>query len=1046
MIDLTLIKTSEDFELFCEDLLKAIGFSIESRPSRGPGQGKDIICLRYCDDEFDGRQIQRFLVECKHFATSGKSVYEDDTKNIVERAIRNECDHYLLITSTIAGVTVRDHIEAINRNERLNIRATSWYKTDLVKRIYENPVVWKWHTGHEIPSSSQPKLFNTLVPFLKCGSRFCPNESDFANGLYYVSELDLHLIQKIREVLVSNQHRRLSILSGPPASGKTVLSIVLANHLEAHGITTYFHRLTANSPVRDIYREILDNDNPGNLFVFDNCHLNLDALNYIYANFNSVHNAACLFVTRDISEKARFSSEFDNLDVLERLSEETFKLAVGKDARDKIVGIIANYKGYYERLYGREYLIGNEDKVINNTRGNLLALYYLLKLWPDIERLDLVDINSMLKEIYNRYLTHPTGEVLLKYAALYQFEIDIEPLQCETPSAELLLSHGLLSYDVETEYYSFYHSDFAKLLIESYQSRPSFYRNYEDLDDFTYRQLSNYLSAFKRRPSNVHDLVCNLISNQKSNLLQRLLRDSCLMDIFISYYCSKGSVSEISSFLWSVFNFDPSLSKVLAHKLVQPTLATKALYLEAEFMVLVKTILVLEKTGQSHCEEFLNMFSDIEINTIILRSSLLSIARAISLLNPEHTLRDRSIKLITPETVTEKTVELNLRDLILSFSMLSKIDPQMLKHALENLHSEQLAGLAKKEYFSDIAHCLSTLRKFNKDKAMETYACIPHSLMVLKGKESGLTFIGLARGLSDLSKVDFDKTVSIFESIGLNAIVRKAIDPNMGFPHIALGLVLLSKISHSKSRQLLNSLDSINLVSLANRENISSFSQAINEINIINPKVARSVLSGIDISTIINNTDVGMITINSFAKSLSELSNLDMEKSWDLLDRFESSDLVNRIGNDIDTLPKLGNTLSVFRKIDPMKSKSILKQISISELLAKVESVGFPGIALGISSLNKIDPKKIEQLLSLLGIPFFVKKAEDKRVTFIALATGLSMLKSVNSVLAANIFRSMDLELIREKAMKHRRKYSMNERPFNVLPSLDRQRALDIGN
>ena len=239
----------------------------------------------------------------------------------------------------------------------------------------------------------------------------------------------------MKEVLVGDQHRRLSILSGPPASGKTVLAIVLANHLEADGVTSYFHRLTANSPIQDIWREILENDNPGNLFVLDNCHLNLDSMNYIYANFNSVQNAACLFVTREISEKTRYSTEFDSFDVLERLSEETFKLEVGKDIRDKIVGIIENYKRYYERLYGREYLIGDEDMVLSSTRGNLLALYYLLKLWPDIERLDQVVKNLMLKEIYSRYLTHPTSEVLLKYAALYQFEIDIEPLYHETPSA-----------------------------------------------------------------------------------------------------------------------------------------------------------------------------------------------------------------------------------------------------------------------------------------------------------------------------------------------------------------------------------------------------------------------------------------------------------------------------------------------------------------------------------------------------------------------------------------------------------------------------------
>jgi len=44
MIDFKLIKSPEDFELFCEELLKTYGFTIISRSARGPGQGKDIIC------------------------------------------------------------------------------------------------------------------------------------------------------------------------------------------------------------------------------------------------------------------------------------------------------------------------------------------------------------------------------------------------------------------------------------------------------------------------------------------------------------------------------------------------------------------------------------------------------------------------------------------------------------------------------------------------------------------------------------------------------------------------------------------------------------------------------------------------------------------------------------------------------------------------------------------------------------------------------------------------------------------------------------------
>ena len=43
LIDLTHIESGEGFELLCEDLLQAMGFSIEAKVARGPDLGKDII-------------------------------------------------------------------------------------------------------------------------------------------------------------------------------------------------------------------------------------------------------------------------------------------------------------------------------------------------------------------------------------------------------------------------------------------------------------------------------------------------------------------------------------------------------------------------------------------------------------------------------------------------------------------------------------------------------------------------------------------------------------------------------------------------------------------------------------------------------------------------------------------------------------------------------------------------------------------------------------------------------------------------------------------
>jgi hypothetical protein len=86
MIDFTEITyDSDDWELFARDFLAEIGFTIESPPDRGPDQGKDMLVLETVSGKLHHYTF-RWLVSCKHFATSGKAVNESkDEPNILER-------------------------------------------------------------------------------------------------------------------------------------------------------------------------------------------------------------------------------------------------------------------------------------------------------------------------------------------------------------------------------------------------------------------------------------------------------------------------------------------------------------------------------------------------------------------------------------------------------------------------------------------------------------------------------------------------------------------------------------------------------------------------------------------------------------------------------------------------------------------------------------------------------------------------------------------------------------------------------------------------
>ena len=84
MSDLKSIKTGEQFEQFCEEMIRAKGLHIAVRPSRGPDAGADMIAVSTSVDELGFEQESRILIECKHYARSQRSVREADVGNIVE--------------------------------------------------------------------------------------------------------------------------------------------------------------------------------------------------------------------------------------------------------------------------------------------------------------------------------------------------------------------------------------------------------------------------------------------------------------------------------------------------------------------------------------------------------------------------------------------------------------------------------------------------------------------------------------------------------------------------------------------------------------------------------------------------------------------------------------------------------------------------------------------------------------------------------------------------------------------------------------------------
>jgi formylglycine-generating enzyme required for sulfatase activity len=138
-IDFTLID-AEEFELLCEDLLQAMGFSIEAKVARGPDLGKDIIASYRTADRAGFSEIHHYLIECKHYAKSGRSVREKDLGSPIARMGTHDCDRYVLITSTVPSEQARKQLTSIPSTVP-HYQATTWSKGDLARLLDEHPEV-----------------------------------------------------------------------------------------------------------------------------------------------------------------------------------------------------------------------------------------------------------------------------------------------------------------------------------------------------------------------------------------------------------------------------------------------------------------------------------------------------------------------------------------------------------------------------------------------------------------------------------------------------------------------------------------------------------------------------------------------------------------------------------------------------------------------------------------------------------------------------------------------------------------------------------------
>lgn len=100
------------FEFFAESFLREKGFLIVSSPSRGSDDGLDLV-VEETRSGPGGSSRLKWLVSCKHYAHTNKSISVNDETDIIERVKQHRCKGFLAFYSTLPSSALRRRIESL---------------------------------------------------------------------------------------------------------------------------------------------------------------------------------------------------------------------------------------------------------------------------------------------------------------------------------------------------------------------------------------------------------------------------------------------------------------------------------------------------------------------------------------------------------------------------------------------------------------------------------------------------------------------------------------------------------------------------------------------------------------------------------------------------------------------------------------------------------------------------------------------------------------------------------------------------------------------
>ncbi len=140
-------------------------------------------------------------------------------------------------------------------------------------------------------------------------------EKYIKNDLLFFHENEISKLNKFCRIIFAE---KIGLMLGNPASGKTILTIKIAEIFEKMGLQTYYYSFKKEK-LNIIEEIIIQNRDKEILFIIDDIHLNIEVATNIFEKFQTENNARILFISRNIAKNLQKATGVDYLNVYEKI-------------------------------------------------------------------------------------------------------------------------------------------------------------------------------------------------------------------------------------------------------------------------------------------------------------------------------------------------------------------------------------------------------------------------------------------------------------------------------------------------------------------------------------------------------------------------------------------------------------------------------------------------------------------------------------------------------------------------------------------------------